>query len=232
MTRLLIEKFELGLFENPYVDPDKAEATANCEEFRNMAETAFRKSIVLMRNDASMLPLKKGVKLYVERVDASGTHAPVSVPENKWDVTFVDSPAKADAVVFWVFPGMAGRGGGFLGGASGDVAISNLLSGNNIDVRYINNIASRKPVCVAVNCSRPWALNELKGNAATTWIATFGTTLPALMDVVTGKFNPCGKMPFGLPASQEAVEANKEDLPSFMEAEGYALIPCGAGLSY
>ena len=232
VTRLLIEKFQLGLFENPYVDPDKAEATANCEEFRNMAETAFRKSIVLMRNDASMLPLKKGIKLYVERVDASGNHAPVSVPENKWDVTFVDSPAKADAVVFWVFPGTAGRGGGFLGGSGGNVPISNLLSANNIDVRYINATASRKPTCVAVNCSRPWVLNELKGNASTTWLATFGTTLPALLDVVTGKFNPSGKMPFGMPSSQEAVEANKEDLPSFKEAEGYALIPCGFGLSY
>ena len=232
VTRLLIEKFELGLFENPYVDPDKAEATANCEEFRSLAETAFRKSIVLMRNDASVLPLKKGTKVYVERIDASTTdvHAAVEVPDNSWDVEFVNNPEAADAVVFWVFPG--GRGGGFLGGGAGDAPISNLLSANSINVDYINLVASRKPVCVVVNCSRPWVLNELKGNAATTWVATFGTTLPALLDVVTGKFNPSGKMPFGLPSSQEAVEANKEDVPSFMEAEGYALIPCGSGLSY
>ncbi len=230
VSRLLIEKFELGLFENPYVDPDKAEATANCEEFRAQAETAFRKSIVLMRNDAKVLPVKNGAKIYVERVDASGNHAPVVVENNSWDVQFVDKPEKADAVVFWVFPG--GRGGGFLGGGAGDAPISNLLSANSIDVKYINTVASRKPTCVAVNCSRPWVLSELQGGAATTWVATFGTTLPALLDVVTGKFNPSGKMPFGIPSSQEAVENNKEDLPSFQEAEGYALIPCGAGLSY
>ena len=230
VTRLLIEKFELGLFENPYVDPDKAEATANCEEFRAMAETAFRKSIVLMRNDAKVLPVKNGAKIYVERVDASGSHAPVVVENNSWDVQFVDKPEKADAVIFWVFPG--GRGGGFLGGASGNAPISNLLSANSIDVKYINTVASRKPTCVAVNCSRPWVLSELQGGAATTWVATFGTTLPALLDVVTGKFNPSGKMPFGIPASEEAVENNREDLPSFQEAEGYAIIPCGAGLSY
>lgn len=232
VTRLLIEKFKMGLFENPYVDPDKAEATANCEEFRNMAETAFRKSIVLMRNEGSVLPLKKGMKIYVERVDAGGAHTAVTVPDNKWDVEFVDKPAKADAVVFWVFPGMAGRGGGFLGGASGNAPISNLLSANNIDVKYMNTIAINKPTVVAVNCSRPWVLSELNGGAAKAWIATFGTTLPALLDVVTGKFNPVGKMPFGLPSSQQAVENNKEDVPSFQEAEGYALIPCGAGLSY
>ena len=233
VTRLLIEKFQMGLFENPYVDPDKAEATANCDEFRALAESAFRKSIVLMRNEGSVLPFKKGVKLYVERVDAGGAHNAVQVPDNKWDVEFVDSPAKADAVVFWVFPGMAGRGGGFLGGASGNNSpISNLLSANSIDVRYINTVAGRKPTVVAVNCSRPWVLSELQGGASKAWIATFGTTLPALLDVVTGKFNPVGKMPFGLPSSQEAVENNKEDVPSAMEAEGYALIPCGAGLSY
>ena len=232
VTRLLIEKFKMGLFENPYVDPDKAEATANCEEFRNMAETAFRKSIVLMRNEGSVLPLKKGMKIYVERVDAGGAHTAVTVPDNKWDVEFVDKPAKADAVVFWVFPGMAGRGGGFLGGASGNAPISNLLSANNIDVKYMNTMAINKPTVVAVNCSRPWVLSELNGGAAKAWIATFGTTLPALLDVVTGKFNPVGKMPFGLPSSQQAVENNKEDVPSFQEAEGYALIPCGAGLRY
>ena len=232
VTRLLVEKFKLGLFENPYVDPDKAEATANCKEFRDMAETAFRKSIVLMRNEGSVLPFKKGTKLYVERVDAGGAHTAVQVPENSWDVVFVDSPAKADAVVFWVFPGTAGRGGGFLGGAAGDAPISNLLSANNIDVRYINTVAGRKPTVVAVNCSKPWVLSELQGGASKAWIATFGTTLPALLDVVTGKFNPTGKMPFGLPSSQQAVENNKEDVPSFQEAEGYALIPCGAGLSY
>ena len=232
VTRLLIEKFKLGLFENPYVDPDKAEATANCDEFRAMAETAFRKSIVLMRNEGSVLPLKKGAKVYVERVDASGQHNAVKIDNNVWDIEFVDKPLKADVVIFWVFPGTAGRGGGFLGGASGNTDISNLLSANNIDVRYMNTIAITRPVVVAVNCSRPWVLSELKGRAADTWLATFGTTLPALLDVATGKFNPSGKMPFGLPASQEAVEANKEDVPSFMEAEGYALIPCGAGLSY
>ena len=99
-------------------------------------------------------------------------------------------------------------------------------------MRYINTVAGRKPTVVAVNCSRPWVLSELQGGASKAWIATFGTTLPALLDVVTGKFNPVGKMPFGLPSSQEAVENNKEDVPSAMEAEGYALIPCGAGLSY
>ena len=231
VTRLLIEKFRMGLFENPYVDPDKAEKTANCPEFRALAETAFRKSIVLMKNDGKVLPLKSGTKVYFERMDASarGTHTPVK-PEGNWGVEFVDKPEKADAVVLWLFPGAGG--GGFLGGGGGAAPISNLLSANSMDVKYINSIAAKKPTTVIVNCSKPWVLNELSPAASKSWIATFGTTLPAVLDVLTGKFNPTGKMPFAIPSSQEAIENNKEDLPSTMEAEGYAMIPLGSGLSY
>jgi len=231
VTRLLIEKFRLGLFENPYVDPDKAEAIANNDEFRAMAETAFRKSIVLMKNDGDVLPLKAGTKIYFERMDAAsnGSHTPVKT-DGASGVEFVDSPEKADALVFWLIPSQ-GRGG-FLGGGGGAAPISNLLSDNSIDIGYINRLAEKKPTAVIVNCSKPWVLSELSGNASKCWIATFGTTLPAVIDVLTGKFNPTGKMPFGLPSSQQAVENNLEDLPSSMEAEGYALIECGSGLSY
>lgn len=54
-------------------------------------------------------------------------------------------------------------------------------------------------------------------------------TLP---DVVSGKFNPTGKLPVTLPVSNEAVTNNKEDLPGYLEPEGYALFNYGEGLSY
>ena len=233
VMRLLVEKFRLGLFENPYVDPDRAEQVANNAEYQALAAQAFRKSIVLMRNEAGTLPLKAGTKVYFERVTAATarTGHTASVPEqNDWDVVFTETPEEADVAVLWLTPG--GRGGGFLGGAGGAAPISNLLSDNGIDPEYVNAVAAARPTVIIVNCSRPWVLQELQGPAARTWLATFGTTFPAVMDVVTGRFNPCGKMPFGLPVSQQAVENNQEDVPSFLEADGYALIPCGAGLSY
>lgn len=228
VTRLLIEKFNLGLFENPYVDVDNAVKVANCQEFQNLAAEAFRKSIVLLRNDASLLPLKPGTKVYFETVSAA--HTAVIPENNNWGIEFVDSPAKADAVVLWVTPGA--RGGGFLGGANGNMEISNKLSDNNVDVEYINKISASKPTAVVMNFSKPWVMQEIDTPNAKTWLATFGTTLPSVLDVVTGKYNPTGKMPFGIPSSQEAIEANKEDVPSALEAPGYALIPCGFGLSY
>ncbi|HLP73971.1 MAG TPA: hypothetical protein VK155_13780, partial [Bacteroidales bacterium] len=63
-------------------------------------------------------------------------------------------------------------------------------------------------------------------------LATFGTTPDALLDIVTGKFNPSGKMPFSTPVSDAAVENQKEDVPGYMEGEGYALFNYDEGMSY
>ena len=46
-----MEKFELGLFENPYVDEDAAVKLVGNEAFQKKADIAFRKSIVLLRNE-------------------------------------------------------------------------------------------------------------------------------------------------------------------------------------
>jgi beta-glucosidase-like glycosyl hydrolase len=58
--------FHLGLFENPYTDPDKAQAIANSPASAARADEAHRKSIVLLRNDKKLLPIKGARKIYVE----------------------------------------------------------------------------------------------------------------------------------------------------------------------
>ena len=55
--RVLATKFRLGLFENPLVDPDNAERTTNSAEHRQLALKAAQKTIVLLKNDKSLLPL-------------------------------------------------------------------------------------------------------------------------------------------------------------------------------
>ena len=55
--RLLKEQFELGLFEDPYVDADRAGYLVGNRSFQRMAEDAQRKSIVLLQNKGD-LPLK------------------------------------------------------------------------------------------------------------------------------------------------------------------------------
>ena len=58
VTYLLTEMFHLGLFEDPYTDPEKAQAIANSTASAARADEAHRKSIVLLRNDKKLLPDK------------------------------------------------------------------------------------------------------------------------------------------------------------------------------
>src|SRR6266567_4707074 len=57
VARVLATKFRLGLFENPFVDPDNAEKTTNSGEHRALALKAAQKTIVLLKNDKNVLPL-------------------------------------------------------------------------------------------------------------------------------------------------------------------------------
>ncbi len=63
---LLKEIFQLGLFENPYTDPEAAQKIASSPVSAARADEAHRKSIVLLRNDRKLLPMTGARKLYVE----------------------------------------------------------------------------------------------------------------------------------------------------------------------
>jgi beta-glucosidase len=56
VARVLKDKFELGLFERPYVDADHAATAVDTPEHRRLARRIARKSLVLLRNDG-ILPL-------------------------------------------------------------------------------------------------------------------------------------------------------------------------------
>src|SRR5207302_8568572 len=57
VRRLLRPKFELGLFENPFVDPAEAERLSGAEGSRSVALDAARQAITLLKNDGRTLPL-------------------------------------------------------------------------------------------------------------------------------------------------------------------------------
>jgi beta-glucosidase len=62
VRRVLELKFRLGLFENPYVDVDRAVRTVHAQPFQDLALRAGREGIVLLKNERSLLPLKKNLK--------------------------------------------------------------------------------------------------------------------------------------------------------------------------
>ena len=60
VARNLRAKFLLGLFENPYVDVERAVRVTNSSEHRALAAEAARRSITLLKNENNLLPLKIG----------------------------------------------------------------------------------------------------------------------------------------------------------------------------
>ena len=232
--RLLKEKFELGLFENPYVDVEKAEKTVGNAEFQQKADVAHRKSIVLLRNNEALLPVTKKTKVYFEVYREAGGRGPqgaespikVIKPTAQYpQFEFVSTKEEADMVLLWLFP----TTGGLFSSNGKPIELS--LSKNKIDVAHVNELLKSKPTVVAINYTNPWVIEEIAGNAQTI-LATFGTTPEALLDIIAGKFNPTGKMPFSTPISEKAAAENKSDVPGSMENPGYALFKFGDGLSY
>jgi beta-glucosidase len=59
VARVLRTKFELGLFEQPYVEPDRVATVTDTPAHRRLARTIAAKSLVLLRNDG-VLPLRPG----------------------------------------------------------------------------------------------------------------------------------------------------------------------------
>ena len=244
VAKLLKEKFDLGLFENPYVDVENAVKTVGNAEFQKKADLALRKSIVLLRNDEKLLPISKKsdgrpTKVYFEtykesssRGQSQGTSINVNKPKiQNPNLEFVSTKEEADVVLLWLIPS---AGGLF---SSGGQSIELSLSKNKIDVAHVNEILNAKPTILAINFTNPWVIDEVDSGTppegkAKSILATFGTTQEALLDIVSGAFNPTGKMPFTIPVSEKAVQENKSDVPGYLESKGYGLFMFGAGLSY
>ncbi|MGH9353732.1 MAG: glycoside hydrolase family 3 C-terminal domain-containing protein, partial [Terriglobia bacterium] len=62
VRRVLEEKFRLGLFGNPYVDPERAVKIVHSKAHQELALQAAREGIVLLKNEKNLLPLGKNLK--------------------------------------------------------------------------------------------------------------------------------------------------------------------------
>ena len=61
VARVLRLKFEMGLFENPYVDPGKAKKGVRNDAHIALARKVAQASVTLLKNDGSLLPLNKNI---------------------------------------------------------------------------------------------------------------------------------------------------------------------------
>ncbi|RKN81564.1 glycoside hydrolase family 3 protein [Ulvibacterium marinum] len=215
VKRIMLDKFRLGLFDNPYVNQEKASEIAGKEEFRKKGLIAQSKATVLLKNK-ELLPLKKGTKIYAEGMltpEALNTYG-----------TLVNHPDDADIILSRIRTPFDERNEYFLE----SFFHQGRLYYTEEEKREILDLISQKPSVVVVNLERPAILTDI-AEASNVLLAEFGTSDEVLADILFGKKRPMGKLPFELPSSWEAVKNQKEDVPYDSKKPLY---PFGHGLSY
>lgn len=204
VRRVLELKFRLGLFENPYVDPATAAQIVGAREFQDAALDAQHRSLVLLENPRALLPLAKTArKVYVHGVDAKALAA--------YGLTAVDDPVKADVAIVRVYtPHQMLHAGHFFGSRQREGSLA--FEPGSADYELIKATGSKVPTVVLVRLDRPAILTNIKDSAGAL-IGEFGVSDSAVLDVLTGKAQPRGKLPFELPSSMRDVEAQRPDTP-------------------
>lgn len=196
VRRLLTVKFQLGLFDNPYVDEQHAMEIVGSSLFRAEGHRAQAASVTVLRGH-DVLPLTGTRSVYVEGMSteaASRLGTVVNTPEEAglavirlrapWeprDELFLEAWFHQGSLEFQ--PGLAHR---------------------------LARIARHCPVLVDVFLDRPAVITPLL-DVASVLTANYGTSDDALVDALTGVVPPVGVLPFDLPRSMQDVRDHPED---------------------
>ena len=218
--RILKNKFELGLFDDPFVDIVSVDKLINTQITQKLALDAQRKSVVMLKN-SNLLPLTEETKIYVDGMEFKDS-----------DINKVNTIEEADVILMYlhtVFNGNQEPGTDRLF----DRFLSNLFP--NTDLRFNNQVIKRaseysqvKPLILVVDLNRPAILSELN-DLSDALIGTFGVNDEVIHEIINGKTNPSGKLPFELPSSMSEVEEQFEDVP---DDTANPLYKYGYGLSF
>ena len=296
VKRLLTEQFKLGLFENPYIDAGKANATIGSDANRAKGLDIQKKSVVLLQNQdqaagGKTLPLKAGAKVYTMGMGKADVEKyGYAVTDGNYDATKGQtrpSAAGADYAVIRVLVKDKGSAysskdpatganplrlnpltgkpwgsqdpcvlfplinatcsdtaltfGGALPWEASDLTFTGMAAASSrtmtpslAEIQAImQEVGDPKKVVLNIYFRAPYVLDDASGlKNAGAIVAGFGVSDTALLEVLSGKFKPQGKMPFALPKTQLAVEQQQSDVPGYKETTDGALYPFGFGLTY
>ena len=221
--RVLSQKFQLGLFEDPYVDPAAADEIVGSAASREVALDDQARSLTLLSNDvvpatgAAALPLgdaegtvAPGTTVYLSGVSAEAATAAGLTP--------VATAEEADvAIVRLTDP----RGGDDLTDLD--------FTGAEADFQALQAAHAAGALTIAVpQLSRPLVLGNVVESSDAV-LGAYGVSDEALLAVVTGAAEPEGRLPFELPSSMAEVDAQLPDVPNDTATPLFAY---GFGLSY
>ncbi|HEY5284772.1 MAG TPA: glycoside hydrolase family 3 N-terminal domain-containing protein, partial [Polyangia bacterium] len=245
VRRILRVKAAAGLWEHPMADRQFA-AQIGSPAHRAIARDAVRQSVVVLKNDKNLLPLKKDAKVHVAGAKADDMGAQCGGWTVGWQGRLgavtpgttllrgiqlaVDSPTQVTN----------SRNGGGAGQSDVVVVVVGEVpyaegAGDSIDLTLTssdrNAIAnarkSGKPVVTILLTGRPLIVEDwlpLTDALLVAWLP--GTEGEGVADVLFGDYKPTGKLPHSWPRSMQQLPINQGD------AKYDPLFPYGFGLTY
>jgi len=217
VRRLLKQKFDLGLFDNPFVDETKVTEIIGTETSIKLGEKTQQISMTLLKNDNSVLPLSQNIlKVYIKNIDSTTVSNYAKI---------VTNPEEADFAIIrlntpW-YPV--------------DTKNSFAASFHHGDLdfkgdkkEHILKLLKTVPTIVNLYLDRPAVIPEITQLAASV-IVDYGSSDKSVCEVIFGNVEPQGKLPFELPSSMQAVKNQKTDMPYDSENP---LFEFGFGLEY
>ncbi|MFZ0310705.1 MAG: glycoside hydrolase family 3 N-terminal domain-containing protein [Candidatus Sulfotelmatobacter sp.] len=225
-SRILLQKFQIGLFEQPYVDETRAAVIAGNKDFAAEGQAAQARAVVLLENGRvpatgqPLLPVTpKNKKIYLYGISAEAAEAVgfiVVKDAAQADLAIIRAPAPYESEHPNFFFGSR-QHEGRLAFTEQDAAYAELL-----------RVSRMVPTVFLTTLERPLILTNVKPHA-TALLGDFGIADEPLFALVTGKVPPGGRLPFELPSSVEAVKQQKSDRPHDSQSP---LFPFGFGLHY
>lgn len=223
VRRILTNKFELGLFENPFVDESLVMELVNKKDYIEQGLDAQRKSIVLLSNKDNTLPLTNNLNIFVDGIDED-------VASRFGNI--VDNHENADYVILFlntVFNGQQPSGI--------DRVLDNMLAtmfpNNDLDYNdeinaKIEKYSKESKLIIVSDLNRPAILTNANEKSLGL-IGTFGVEDKVILETIFGENNPTGKLPFEIPSSMEEV---KEQFSDVADDTKNPIFKYGHGLSY
>ena len=256
-------KFELGLFDNPYQTDEQRESRVMLkEEYRAVAREAAVKSMVLLKNENQVLPLKEDAKIGIfgslaaEKGQMTGAWAIGANPEDcisiveaceARGISYQYSENGSNLLKIAVNSDVLVAAIGERKEESGEAASRADITVGQEDLALVQDLlATGKPVVVVLFNGRPLAIPELSEHVPAILEAWHpGVEAgPAILEVLFGDVNPSGKLTTTFPAAagqcpmyyahiNTGRPGGKSKFTSkYLDAPVEPLYPFGYGLSY
>lgn len=201
VLKIMTLKFQLGLFDNPYVDETKVAELVGTKTNKAIGKDVQQKSLVLLENKDNIYPLPIGKKIYVEGYKNKSAF-------EKYGELVNDIEQCDFAIIRLRTPFSPPRNNNMIEAHFRQ----GTLAYNDSTLRAIVTKLEKKPSIVVFNLERAAVIPEVS-QSAKGLIVEFGISNEAIAATLFGEARPQGRLPIELPSSMEAVEKQKEDVP-------------------